>query len=70
MVMQKIDQLNIHVTPYDIMLDQQARKKLIDDTGRQTVPCLYIDGKPMHESGDIVEWLDKNQENLQKRKDS
>lgn len=33
------------------------REKLIKDTGRGTVPCLYIDGKPMHESRDIAHWL-------------
>jgi glutaredoxin len=33
------------------------REKLNKDTGRNTVPCLYIDGKPMHESRDIANWL-------------
>ncbi len=33
------------------------KEKLIKDTGRGTVPCLYIDGKPMHESRDIANWL-------------
>ena len=33
------------------------REKLMKDTGRTTVPCLYIDGKPMFESRDIVRWL-------------
>jgi glutaredoxin len=33
------------------------RQKLINDTGRSQVPCLYIDGQPMHESRDIANWL-------------
>lgn len=41
---------NIHADPAD-------REKLIKDTGRGTVPCLYIDGKPMHESAEIAAWL-------------
>ena len=24
------------------------------------VPCLFIDGKPLYESGDIIEWLRDN----------
>ncbi len=32
-------------------------EKLLKDTGRRTVPCLYIDGIPMHESEDIAKWL-------------
>lgn len=32
-------------------------QKLFQDTGRRTVPCLYIDGKPMHESREIAAWL-------------
>jgi glutaredoxin len=33
------------------------RQKLIHDTGKSQVPCLYIDDKPMHESRDIANWL-------------
>jgi glutathione S-transferase len=35
------------------------REQLIKDTGRGTVPCLYIDGVPMHESRDIAHWLEE-----------
>ena len=41
----------------DIHEDAKNKQKLIQDTGRGTVPCLYIDGKPMHESKDIANWL-------------
>ena len=44
--------------------DSSSRDKLVKDTGRGTVPCLYIDGKPMHESSDIVDWLKANAKNL------
>lgn len=40
------------------------RDKLVKDTGRSTVPCLYIDGKPMHESRDIANWLKENSKSL------
>jgi glutaredoxin len=37
-----------------------AKDKLSQLTGRSQVPCLVIDGKPMLESGDIVQWLQQN----------
>lgn len=46
----KISYLNIRENP-------AHREKLVKDTGRGTVPCLYIDGVPMHESRDIAHWL-------------
>ena len=48
----KVTYLNIHKDPH-------YKEKLIRDTGRGTVPCLYIDGSPMHESRDIAAWLQK-----------
>ena len=33
-------------------------------TGRSTVPCLYIEGEPMFESADIVQWLNTNKDKL------
>lgn len=45
------------VTYYNTRQDPTKRDKLITDTGRATVPCLYIDNRPMHESRDIANWL-------------
>lgn len=60
-VLSKIKELKLESISYkNIMEDSQAMEKLIGDTGRRTVPCLYIDNSPMHESSDIVQWLEKN----------
>ena len=37
--------------------DSEARKELIDLTGRTQVPCLVINGEPLLESADIVNYL-------------
>ena len=66
MVQGVIKDLNIKVDYRDIMSDKAALEKLVADTGRRTVPCLYIDGKPMHESSDIMNWLKSNEANLEK----
>lgn len=66
-VLKKIDELNLFVTFKNIHEDSMARDKLYQDTGRFTVPCLYIDKKPMHESRDIIAWMEKNQQSLLKK---
>jgi glutaredoxin len=37
-----------------------AQDKLSHLTGKTQVPCLVVDGRPILESGDIVEWLQQN----------
>ncbi len=49
----KIEQL-------DITRDAAARKRLIEVGGKQQVPCLFIDGKPLYESRDIMDWIEAN----------
>ena len=34
------------------------RAELVAATGRGQVPCLFIDGTPLFESGDIIAWLE------------
>jgi len=66
MVENEIKKYAIKVHYKDIFSNEKYRKKLILDTGKQTVPCLYIDGNPMHESSDIIKWLEENQDRLEK----
>ena len=37
-----------------------AEAKLTDLTGLSQVPCLVVDGEPILESADIVDWLRTN----------
>jgi glutaredoxin len=53
----RVTGLESKVTYYDIHDEPHRQEQLIKDTGRGTVPCLYIDGKPMHESKDIAAWI-------------
>jgi glutaredoxin 3 len=59
-VLLAIKKYNIKVTYKNIHEDPDNFKILLKDTGRGTTPCLYVDGKPMHESREIVTWLEKN----------
>lgn len=44
----------------DITRDEAARARLVEVGGKQQVPCLFIDGVPLYESGDIITWIDTN----------
>ena len=50
---------------FDIHEDHKFKEQLMRDTGKSTVPCLYIDGKPMHESRDIANWIHTYAKQLQ-----
>ena len=42
----------------DIMNDGAAAKKLVAVGGDDQVPCLFVDGKPLYESDDIIAFLE------------
>ena len=64
-VLRKIDELGIQsIVLKNTMENPEFAQKLLEDTGRRTVPCLYINGKPMHESDDINAWLVQNKEEI------
>ena len=65
-VMNVINELNIFVNYKHIYEDTNNMQKLIYITGKKTVPCLFIDGVPMHESADIMAWLRANEGQLKK----
>lgn len=59
-VLKKIQKKNIPVVLKNISSDSKARKQLIAVGGKAQVPCLFINGQPLYESGAILKWLDKN----------
>lgn len=67
-VLKAIEKLNIKVTFLDIYENTNNMQKLMTITGRKTVPCLFIDGNPMFESLDIIAWMEKNLDKLEKNK--
>lgn len=59
-VMNFMSENNITIPLRDIVADESAAETLIAIGGKHQVPCLFIDGKPLYESGDIIEWLRNN----------
>ena len=61
-VLRAIDDLGLanDVELKNIHADESARQTLISVGGKQQVPCLFINGAPLYESSDIVDWLTQN----------
>lgn len=60
-VMKFIDKNGIDsIEMKDIKEDPKNEEFLIKNGGLDQVPCLFIDGEPMYESGDIIEYLKEN----------
>ena len=50
----------ISIPQLNITTDRTAEQHLIAVGGKRQVPCLFIDGKPLYESSDIITWIQKN----------
>lgn len=44
----------------DIISNPDNAAFLIEECGKNQVPCLVIDGKPLYESEDIIKYLKEN----------
>ena len=42
---------------HDITASQEDCDRLVAVGGKRQVPCLFVDGKPMYESSDIIDYL-------------
>ena len=45
---------------FNIEEDEASLNRLIEVGGKQQIPCLFVDGKPLYESQEILKWLRKN----------
>lgn len=55
-----LDSNGISIPQRNITTDRAAEQCLIAVGGKRQVPCLFIDGKPLYESSDIITWVQKN----------
>jgi len=62
-VLRFIKQNNILIPLRNVSENPEIRQELITIAGKTQVPCLVVNGKPMHESGHIIEWLKENWNN-------
>ena len=59
-VTQFMKRAGVEIKIVDISASKKLQDELIRRAGKRQVPCLFIDGKPMHESLAIVQWISKN----------
>ena len=58
-VLRVLDELDVAdaIALKNIHADDAARRTLVSVGGKQQVPCLFIEGAPLYESDDIVDWI-------------
>lgn len=56
-VLSFMEQHNIELPLRNITAEPEARATLERIGGKVQVPCLFIDGKPLYESDDIIAYL-------------
>ena len=59
-VIRYMEKNHIDVELVDIRANTDNYKELIEIGGKDQVPMLLIDGKPLYESSDIIKWLKDN----------
>ena len=52
-----VDEIGMTLELRDTRENDDYREELISLTGKTQVPCLVIDGEPMHESDHIIDYL-------------
>ena len=58
-VLNAVDDLKVDVEMRNTMTNPKNRSDLVSLMGSSQVPTLLIDGSPMRESADIINWLYK-----------
>lgn len=59
-VFRAAERLAVPLRYRDILEDDAAARTLVEIGGLDQVPCLFIDGKPLYESDDIIAFLERN----------
>jgi glutaredoxin len=57
-VLSYMDARGITVPMHDISASADDKARLVEVGGKAQVPCLFIDGKPLYESDDIIAWFE------------
>jgi len=56
-VLRFISQSDISLPLKNVSENPEVRQELITIAGKTQVPCLVVNGEPLHESDSIIEWL-------------
>jgi glutaredoxin len=56
-VLAYIEEQGLEVPLKNVDEDPKASEELLHLGGKTQTPCLFIEGKPLYESQDIIDWL-------------
>ncbi len=57
-VFRYLEDKDIEVEYRNILKNREAAEELLRVGGKDQVPCLFIDGEPLYESDDIIQWFE------------
>ncbi len=63
-VVNYMNRINKTITVKDVQYSVN-KEELLKIGGKKQVPCLIIEGKPLYESKDIIDWISSHQELLE-----
>lgn len=63
-VLRYLEKENITIPLNDVSTDPDAKNKLIAIGGYAIVPCLIVDGKPIYEDDEIIQWISEHKNYL------
>lgn len=63
-VLKFLEKIGKEIPFKNVKNDLKAKEELLHLGGKTQTPCLFIDGKPLYESDDIIDWLDKKKDIL------
>ncbi len=55
-----MEEKGIEISMKFINQSEENRRELAEKGGKEQVPCLLVDGEPLYESDDIIEWMTSN----------
>ena len=55
-----MEEKGIEISMKFINQSEENRRELAEKGGKEQVPCLLVDGEPLYESDDIIEWMKSN----------
>ncbi len=59
-VQRVVERLGLPLRHRDVLLDDAAARTLVEVGGKDQVPCLFVDGRPLYESAEIVAFLERH----------
>ena len=63
-VLDFLKEIGKNVPLKNIDTDSKAKEELLHLGGKLQVPCLFIDGKALYESNDIIDWVNRKKDDL------